>query len=436
MEKIKSFFFSVQRFFRQEQDFSPEESTLYLGLMSLLILGVITDIAAFLFFNNRIILFKLIILHFIFLFLFIGLKKRKNTQILQFLSLISCVIGLGSFWFETKGTLGAVCFYFWVVVILGNTLLPVKYHKYALIFTIFALFFLGALELIYPSLLTNPYPSEISEKIFSFIMLVMGTIICGTITSYFKYSYIKNHEEITHKNIELQKTNQELDNLIYSISHDLRAPIVSIMGLVNLHKEIAESEEVKKYIELEERSLDKLDKFIQDLLAYSRVNRMETQFEAVDLQTLLTEIIQQIAFYHYSKQNSAKKQVKIELECHLEKPFFSDKTKMQIILQNLIGNAVHYADLSKDSPFCRIKVQQTDNETIIEISDNGIGIDEKHGNKIFDMFYRGNTNSKGSGLGLYIVKEAMEKMKGKINFHSVLREGTTFKLFLPDISPS
>jgi signal transduction histidine kinase len=206
---------------------------------------------------------------------------------------------------------------------------------------------------------------------------------------------------------------------------------------VSLHKSIAEKEEAKQYIHLEERSLDKLDKFIQDLLAYSRVNRLEAEFEEVDLASLLTDIIQQIAFYHeasqFAQNQQNKKKVEITLACELSSPFFSDKTKLQIVLQNLISNAVHYADLGKENPFCKVNVSQSQTKTVIEISDNGVGIDPRHNAKIFDMFYRGNTNSKGSGLGLYIVKEATDKMKGQIHFHSVLNEGSTFVLELPNV---
>lgn len=438
MERKSTFFLYIKHFFQREKDFSLEESTLYTGLLTLLILGVVLDTSAFIFLSDIMVPIKLVLIHFVFLVLFIGVKRKtfmgfagsQRIILLQLMSVMTVVLGLASFWFETKGILGAVCFSFLLVIVLSNTLLPTHYHSLALLFTLFIILLLGIFEYFYPQWLKNPYPNEQQEKVFAFILLIMGVILCGLILSYFKKSYEKSHAELVKKNEELQKTNQELDNLIYSISHDLRAPIVSIQGLVSLRKGIAQDPESQQYIELEERSLDKLDKFIQDLLAYSRINRMEVVKEVVDLQTLTQEILQQVSFYHQAQQKTKQKAVDLSLSCHLTRTFYSDKVKLQIILQNLVSNAVNYADFTKENPFCKIEITQDEQHTIIKIQDNGLGIDSKHGNRIFDMFYRANTNSKGSGLGLYIVKEAVEKMKGTISFESKQKEGTTFYLVL------
>lgn len=343
---------------------------------------------------------------------------------LQFATAISVVLGLASFWFETNGLLGSVIFTFFIVTTLGNTLLPAEYHKAFIAINVILVTILGIFELKSPNYVINPYPSIFAAKIFSLIVLITGIVVCGAIISYFKYSYAKTHEKLSSQNEKLQKTNHELDNLIYSISHDLRAPIMSVMGLVSLHKSIAKDAEAQKYIALEERSLHNLDKFIQDLLAYSRVNRMEVYIEEIDLPHLLHDIAEQ---YKYVTE----KKVEIRINCLLSQAFFSDKTKLQIALQNLIGNAINYADFEKEMAYCEINVTEIGANIEIEIADNGVGIDEKHGSKIFDMFYRANQKTKGSGLGLYIVKEAIEKVHGTIRFESKLGEGTRFFLNLP-----
>lgn len=430
MTIFRRFWKFFYRKFGRNIDLSPEAATLQVSLISLLMLGIVINTAAFFFIENIMVFIKLCVMYFIFFSIFLALRlKLVALSKLQFLTIITIELGLASFWFETKGLLGAVVFTYFMVITLGNTLLPASYHRLLVITTLLIITVLAVIELQFPNYISDPYPSILEEKIFAYILLLIGVVVCGAIITYFKGSYEKAHQKLSERNAKLQKTNRELDNLIYSISHDLRAPIVSVMGLVSLHKDIAETDEAKKYIELEEKALNNLDKFIQDLLAYSRVNRVELQTEVIDLDDLLKEITQQYAFYH-------EKPIEMRIVSNLQEPFFSDKTKLRIALQNLISNAVNYADFSKPNPYCHINVQKIADNVVIEIADNGIGIDEKHGDKIFDMFYRANVKIKGSGLGLYIVKEAVEKIQGSIEFQSFLHEGTTFRLILPNLNTS
>ena len=114
------------------------------------------------------------------------------------------------------------------------------------------------------------------------------------------------------------------------------------------------------------------------------------------------------------------------------RPLITDKNRLNIILNNLISNAITYQDPSKNDPLVNIKVDMSDTETNIIVKDNGIGISKELQEKIFDMFFRGSENSDGSGLGLYIVKESVEKLNGTINVRSVPGKGSEFRVLIPN----
>jgi signal transduction histidine kinase len=99
----------------------------------------------------------------------------------------------------------------------------------------------------------------------------------------------------------------------------------------------------------------------------------------------------------------------------------------------LISNAIKYADLEKPEPAIRIAIELAPGEAAIQFSDNGIGIEKHHLGKIFDMFYRANHDAKGSGLGLFIFSETIQKLKGQSNVESQIKEGTTFFIRLPNL---
>ena len=108
----------------------------------------------------------------------------------------------------------------------------------------------------------------------------------------------------------------------------------------------------------------------------------------------------------------------------------ADKVLVLSVFQNLIHNAINYCN--QDSPHVKIKVEKHDNGIQLQIIDNGHGIPEGIRDRVFEMFYRGHPDSTGSGLGLFIVKNALEKMKGNISFESEVGKGTTFTINIPN----
>ncbi|WP_318840766.1 sensor histidine kinase [Reichenbachiella ulvae] len=225
---------------------------------------------------------------------------------------------------------------------------------------------------------------------------------------------------------ELKKVNFELDRFVYSVSHDLRAPLLSIKGLVNISITEKPSPPLMKYLELITTSVDRLDKFIMDILDYSRNSRLEIQYQLIHFDTIIQETINNLS--HIGGYQRLKFKNKIELN----HPFKTDKRRISMILSNLISNAIKYQDYDKASEIM-IEISESAAGLRIEVADNGIGIEPDQQCKIFDMFYRASDRSKGAGLGLYIIKEAVEKMNGSIELNSMLGKFTRFTITLPFI---
>jgi signal transduction histidine kinase len=233
-------------------------------------------------------------------------------------------------------------------------------------------------------------------------------------------------EEIRVKNINLEKTNAELDRFLYSTSHDLRAPLLSIKGLVNIARNEAIVPEVKKYLTMIEERADRLDFFIRDIIDYSRNSRTGLNYDLVNMHQLVTEVQQNFQFL------DAAPKIDFQNEIILEEVVV-DRNRTMIILNNLISNAIKYHRQDEKDLWIRTSVSKTKSILTIMVADNGQGIHADRKGRIFEMFYRGTERSQGSGLGLYIVKEAVEKMFGKINVESTVGVGTTFFVTIPVI---
>ena len=162
--------------------------------------------------------------------------------------------------------------------------------------------------------------------------------------------------------------------------------------------------------------------------SYSRNNRLDVEISPIDFKSLIEEIFEHLHFM----EKFADIDRKIDISPDLK--FSSDGKRISIILNNLISNAIKYADPDKENPFVEVRVDRHENGVTICVIDNGQGIETKHLAKIFDMFFRATQNSTGSGIGLYIVKEIVQKMSGSIEVESSPGRGSKFFITLPDLS--
>ncbi|MEY3441863.1 MAG: hypothetical protein RLZZ519_144 [Bacteroidota bacterium] len=232
--------------------------------------------------------------------------------------------------------------------------------------------------------------------------------------------------KLEEQNEELKKVNAELDRFVYSASHDLRAPLVSVMGILQLMKNAETDDERQKLMQLAERSIKKMEHFISDIIDYAYNARKEVELVPVALDDLIVEIFE--SFTHGEEESRVEKQ----LEIQVEGIFLSDRRRLHVVLSNLIYNAIRYSDAKKTDPFVKVTVSGGNGDPFkMVVSDNGIGIPQEYLAKIFDMFFRVNNSKPGSGIGLYIVKETVSKLGGSVAVDSSVGNGTSFTLVFP-----
>jgi PAS domain S-box-containing protein len=235
----------------------------------------------------------------------------------------------------------------------------------------------------------------------------------------------KSEENVRNANLLLIKTNKELDRFVYSASHDLKAPLSSLLGLINVI-ELDNPSNLHLYLDKMRTSIHKLDAFIKEIIDYSYNSSKKAVNEEVNLKELFEESYEQ-----YKYLSNATK-INLITDWKQKKPVFSDPRRIKIILNNLVSNAIMYSNPEVVEPYIKVSTETVDNNCVMTIEDNGIGIGTEHLNKIFEMFYRGTNVSGGSGLGLYIVKETIAKLQGNISVNSEENKGTTFKITLPN----
>lgn len=234
-----------------------------------------------------------------------------------------------------------------------------------------------------------------------------------------------NRKHLEDTNNTLAKAVQELDRFVYSASHDLGAPLKSILGLVNLAKMENENENLGLYLNYIEESILKQEDVITSLIQYSKNSRIEIDKEPIDLYDFIGQIVDELkympGFGEVTLNNNLPKGTIVE----------SDSLRLKMILSNLISNSVKYRNNGVEECFVQLDFESQDHYWFLSIEDNGQGISEEYHDKIFNMFYRANKGSEGSGLGLFIVQEAVQVLGGTITLSSSENKGSKFKLRFP-----
>ncbi len=237
----------------------------------------------------------------------------------------------------------------------------------------------------------------------------------------------ESETEIRKTNQELRKINTELDNFVYKVSHDLRAPISSILGLVNIAKYDDSENNMKDCLGQIEKSARTQDNFIKDIIELSKNSRVSVKAAEINFKSLIDDTYEQIE--HAYRGAPIKPKIKIKQT----NPFYSDTLRLKVIFNNLITNSIKYG--KEKGGKINIDVNVHNGQADIVIEDNGIGIPKEYQSQVFDMFYRATDQNAGSGLGLYIVKETIEKLEGSVTLESEANKGTKIQFTLPNKSP-
>lgn len=228
--------------------------------------------------------------------------------------------------------------------------------------------------------------------------------------------------ELKHTINDLNKTVFELDRFVYSASHDLSAPLKSIHGLVELIKLEPDPTKVLEYTNYIKTTVVKLEDVIKSMIDYARNTHMLVKLDDVNLKDIVDEVAMELAFWQEASKirfiNNVPENSQVQ----------TDQSRLKVILHNLVSNSIKYRDPAKDSNWITFDCTKEGDYWQLSITDNGIGIRAEYLDKVFNMYFRATEISKGSGLGLFIVKETLRKINGTISVRSELGKYTSFIL--------
>jgi len=224
------------------------------------------------------------------------------------------------------------------------------------------------------------------------------------------------------KNEELQRAYNELDKFSYSVTHDMRGPLLSILGAIEAAQELDDINELRKMLKLMKDSVWNLDNFIQSIHDYYNLNRGELEIKQVDFKEIVDE---QTRIFNFTYLVS---DVQFKTTINQREVFRGDELSIKLILNNLLSNAFKYQRKENKDKSVDLNILVENGIAIIEVKDNGVGIAENYLGDIFNMFFRASSQEVGSGFGLYNVKAAITKLNGIITVDSVVNKGTTFKV--------
>ncbi len=289
----------------------------------------------------------------------------------------------------------------------------------------------------------NPDPIRILLTGYSDIASVIDAINKGEVYRFidkpWNIEQIKNsiknaadiffmRRELKEKNQKLQKLHSEMNQFVYSLSHELRGPLMSISGVSKLAKMEVTDQNVLEYFDMIDTATGKLDDFIYKMLDFYRSTKIEHKVSDIRFREIVD---QQMQAY---REKFDLKGFHIEVEVRQEDAFYSDEAKIRVILNNLFSNAVQFQKNQSAEKRIGLTVNVAENQAVIVVEDNGIGIEERHKNEVFNLFSRATQKNVGTGIGLYMVKEAVEQMGGSIFLESQPQEGTTITVSLPSMN--
>jgi hypothetical protein len=350
-------------------------------------------------------------------------KSYSFAAIVIFLSLMNFLVYV----FASSDTYrSGVYTYFIVSSITALTLFGYEKLRWGIFFVgvSIALFIMAYVYHLSPVLPRADFPEGYITLYFTVNFIVALSTVTALLFFLLNINY-QTEKELIQNNELLTKTNQELDRFVYSASHDLRSPLSSILGLVEIALNSSNPEEVKMCLTLIQDRVKVQDSFIYEIIEYARNARMNLMIVPIPLKLLIFEVIDQLM---YMKDAS---EVNIQVLMADDTVIDTDKIRMMSVLSNLIANAIKYQDKSKPERFVKVSLEKSATHLSIAVEDNGQGIQEKFHERIFDMFFRASENSRGSGLGLFIVRETVAKMGGTISVRSEYGKGSCFTLNLP-----
>lgn len=315
--------------------------------------------------------------------------------------------------------------YFFIMVIAAYVIFDYKRIHLSILFTIltFGLYMLAMLT-DFSILPKYNYPPETTKVVFA-INVTVFTVVTILIFVLYKNMVHSRNKQINNQNVELQQTNRELDKFLYSTSHDLRAPLATVLGLLNVIDLSQTRKDIRKYHDLMHDRLDKMENLIADIIDVIKNSRLPVSKKKIDLKSMVDNLYNDLKHLTCASNIRFTNQIPSNLRIN------SDEMRVQCILQNLLSNSLKYTDCKKSQLQMEVMAKEDNGHVNLIFQDNGIGIPKDQLDKIFEMFYKATEQSKGAGLGLYIVSETVRKLEGAVYADSEPGVGTSIQVSLP-----
>ncbi len=313
-------------------------------------------------------------------------------------------------------------------------------EEFQIILSDFRMPFMTGVEMFEKIRVNYPEPVRMLLTAYSDIESLIDAVNKGHIFRYIKkpwqeadiktaieegYKFYLTRNILADKHKELIAAYKDLDRFVYSVSHDLRSPLMGILAIAQLIEKEQNLKEIHTLIYYVQKNVGKLDEFIKNLLEYYRVKRGELTLRPIRFQKIMDDLS---AMY---VADTLTQRIKLDVKVEQSGEFISDPMVIMVVLQNLLSNAIKYQKENGIDRFVKLSADIRNNMATIRVEDNGIGIEAEYQDKVFDMFFRASSQGLGSGIGLYNTKHALDKLDGTIKLHSVLGEGSLFEVNIP-----
>jgi len=355
----------------------------------------------------------------------------KAKLILVFSALTVCTLNSSNDGFNAGNQ------YLWFASLVGIfALFSYKEKKFLIISLFFLLATFIFCDITNFSLLIVTPPTEEFIVVNHHIIMYLSLVVCIFFMMFIAKSINDSfHDKDKHNGIiqkqkaDIIKANRQLDKFVYHASHDLRTPLTSMLGLIEVSKKEGNLERMHNLLLKQEETILKLDDYVKDILVLSRIKTTEISPVLINLRDNIDGILKQFQFM------LDEKKVVVRINLAIDQPFFTDGKRLNIILSNVLSNSIKYMDSEKTMNTIEISATLSKGKNLmLSIKDNGIGIESHELKKVFEMFYFNSQENKGTGLGLYIVKETVSNLSGAVAIKSEKGLFTTVEILLPNLS--
>lgn len=431
---IKQRFNEIRSYVFAEKENFPLENRIFLsGIVVGLLVSIFGGIINFILAPSPIVVIIPLLLSSLLIVIYYFARFKKIVAPFVTPIIIVAIFGISIIWIYNGGINGSNIMPAFIILILGILVVPVKTKKYIIILFISLNILILLIQFYRPDIIVN-FPNETDRWIDNIITLVYSSYFIYIIIRFVHKNYSIERLKAEMSEIRLHQLNADKDRFISILGHDLKSPFNNLLGLSELLKEdirkldIDEIESIANDINKTARTTHNL---LEDILKWAGAQQGKIPFEPqiLNFRDICTDILEILS------PNASAKKITINYSAPDEINIFADIDMLKTIIRNLVSNAIKFTN---NGGTINITTGQTYSNVTISVSDNGIGIAPEDLKKLFDisevLSTKGTAGESGTGLGLLLCKEFVEKHGGKIWVESEVGKGSEFKFTLPEFT--